>query len=143
MTELTQEQRLAAVRRLRAEQCSCVIAKGDDMAGYRERGVKDLFRLLKERPEELAGAFVADKVVGKGAAALMILGGVRDVYAGIISRSALGLLEGAGVKVEMEHCVPHIINRSGTGICPVEMLCRDCVTAEECLLLIENFMKSL
>lgn len=143
MTELTQEQKQAAIRRLRLEQCSCVIAKGCGQVVYRERGVKDLFRLLKERPEELSGAFVADKVVGKGAAALMVSGGVKEVYAGVISQAALRLLEDAGVKVEMEHCVPHIINRSGTGICPVETLCGDSVTAEECLPLIENFMKSL
>ena len=38
---------------------------------FRERGVADLFRLLREEPQLLRGAFIADKVVGKGAAALV------------------------------------------------------------------------
>ena len=41
------------------------------------RGVSDLYGLLTREPETLRGASVADKVVGKGAAALMVLGGVK------------------------------------------------------------------
>ena len=58
------------------ENCSCVIRNGDTVRIFHERGIKDLFRLLKTEREFLDGAFVADKVVGKGAAALMVLGGV-------------------------------------------------------------------
>ena len=53
---------------------------------FRERGVADLFRLLHEEPQLLRGAFIADKVVGKGAAALMVLGGVEGFFAGVVSR---------------------------------------------------------
>ena len=37
---------------------------GDTIRIFRERGVRDLWRLLHEEPELLDGAFVADKVVG-------------------------------------------------------------------------------
>ena len=60
-----------AVERLLAEGCSCVIRNGETMRSFHERGVSDLWRLLHEEPELLRGAFIADKVVGKGAAALM------------------------------------------------------------------------
>ena len=36
--------------------------------------------------------------------------------------------------------VPHIINRAGDGICPVERLCAGARTAAECLPLIEGFL---
>lgn len=52
---------------------------------FRERGVADLFRLLHEEPQLLRGAFIADKVVGKGAAALMVLGGVEGLFADVVS----------------------------------------------------------
>ena len=55
------------------------------------RGVSDLYGLLTREPETLRGASVADKVVGKGAAALMVLGGVKEVYADVASAPALGL----------------------------------------------------
>ena len=55
---------------------------------FRERGVADLFRLQHEEPQLLRGAFIADKVVGKGAAALMVLGGVEGLFADVVSRPA-------------------------------------------------------
>lgn len=133
-------QRRELVDRLHAEGCSCVIGNGTQVRTFHERGVKDLYRLLTEEPELLEGAFVADKVVGKGAAALMILGGVREVYADVASTSALVLFASRGVRVECMLEVPHIINRAGTGRCPVETLCSDCRTPEECLEPIRNFI---
>lgn len=58
-----------------------------------------MFFLLENEPEFLLGAFVADKVVGKGAAALMVLGGVKHVYTDVISTPALDLFKTYGVEV--------------------------------------------
>ena len=96
--------------------------------------------LLHEEPELLDGAFVADKVVGKGAAALMAAGRVRELFADVVSHAALELLNGAGIPVSYTVAVPHIINRAGDGICPVERLCAGARTAAECLPLIEGFL---
>lgn len=129
---------------LRQESCSCVIAtQNGSVVIRRQRGVKDLFELLKNNPALLDNARIADRVVGKGAAALMALGNVAEVYAEIISEAALGLLEKEGIKTSWGKCVPEIINRSGTGPCPVEELTAGCNTAEECLPLIENFINTM
>ena len=106
------------------------------------RGVQDLYRLLKEHPEMLNGASVADKVVGKGAAALMILGKVQEVFAHLISTPAIALLKEAGVSVRFNQEVPYIINRQGSGPCPVEALCQPCTSAEECWPKIEGFIET-
>ena len=132
--ELTAEERQFLIDTLFRERCSCVI---------RERGVKDLFRLLKEEPVMLRGAFIADKVVGKAAAALMVLGGVRELFADVISHPALELLARYRVRVSYTVAVDHIINRTRTGWCPMEIRCRECTTADECLEQIEDFMKTL
>lgn len=128
---------------LHRERCSCVIGRADSIVICRGRGVMDLLRLLDTSPCVLDGACVADKVVGKGAAALMVLGGVTAVYADVISCSALDLLTAAGIPAGYGTCVEAIINRAGTGVCPVETLCRDCATADECLPLIRNFVSQL
>lgn len=99
--------------------------------------------MLVDSPQILAGAYVADKVIGKGAAALMILGGVAGVYADVISESAVALFSSAGIGISYAERVPAIINRKGTGICPVEQLCAQCASAEECLPLIEKFMNTI
>lgn len=48
---------------------SCVIANKGKVRTFTQRGVADLYDLLTQEPEFLKGAMIADKVVGKGAAA--------------------------------------------------------------------------
>lgn len=140
---MTKEQKKQAIELLFAEKCSCVIRNGDTVRIFRERGVTDLYRLLRGEPELLHGAFIADKVVGKGAAALMVLGGVEGLFADVVSHPALDLLAGAGIAVDYTVAVPNIANRAGTGICPVEQLCEGAATAAECLPRIEGFMQKM
>lgn len=82
---LTPQERRQTIELLHSARCSCVILKDGKPRLFRERGVKDLYRLLTTEPSSLAGAFVADKVVGKAAAALLILGGVGELHADVIS----------------------------------------------------------
>lgn len=141
---MMKEERQQIIDRLHDEQCSCVIRSSDGTVTIcHERGVKDLFRILTEKPGLLKSAFIADKVVGKGAAALMTAGGVRELYTDVISAPALELLEREGVAVDYARCVPNIINRAGTGICPVEQLCGGCATSAECIPLIAEFINNM
>lgn len=122
--------------------CSCAICRDGQLTLCRQRGVADLLRLLNDGNDLLRGAEIADKIIGKGAAALMILGGASRVWGDVISRPALALLEDAGVRVSYDRLVDNIINRSKTGICPVESLCLDATTAIDCLPLIQSFVDS-
>ena len=108
---------------LREGNYSCVIANGGVVRTFTQRGVADLYRLLREEPAFLRGALVADKVVGKAAAALMALGGVRRLHAGVMSRPARDLLERAGVEASYGCLVPYVMNRDQSGWCPLETLC--------------------
>ena len=123
--------------------CHSLVVAGEEVRTFDGRGVSDLYHLLINEPGFLCRASVADKVVGKGAAALMVEGGVREVYADVISTSALVLFRVGGIPVRYGQEVPHIVNRAGNGICPVEQLCRDCTTATECIPLIAAFMQRL
>lgn len=125
---------------LHSEGCSCVIFSHGELIKCHRRGVADLFYMLHDRPDILKGSLIADKVIGKGAAALMLLGRAAGIYADVISQPALDLFESYGMKVSSAMCVPNIINRSGTGICPVESLCLEASTAGECLPLIAGFV---
>ena len=120
--------------------CSCVVLHGNRLIVCRRRGIMDLLQLLENNPETLRGSFIADKVIGKGAAALIALGSVSGVYADVISRAALSLLEESGIAAEYATLTDNIINRSGTGICPVEALCSSLSTPAECLEPIRNFI---
>ena len=68
----------------------------------------------------------------KAAAALMAMGGVRDVYAFTLSRQAVEMLNARGIPWSCGEMVDHIVNRDGTGWCPMELCCRDCTTPDQC-----------
>ena len=131
------------IDRLHAEGCSCVIYNDDHTHLFHKRGVQDLHQLLRTSPDTLRGAMIADKVVGKGAAVLMTAGGVRWVYAEVISQSALELLLTHNIEAEYGRVVPNIINRAGTDICPVEKLCMQCDNIEDALKLIDEFIEKM
>ena len=104
-----------------------LVVRSEDGSIHRftQRGVKDLLALVTERPELLKDAQVADKAVGKAAAACMVVGGVRQVHADVMSEPALALLQVQGVVSSYGQLVDHIINRAGTDWCPMERLSRD------------------
>lgn len=117
-----------------------LVVENDGIHTFDSRGIADLYQLLQTSPDVLRGARVADKVVGKAAAALMILGGVEQLFAGIVSAAALSLLSEYGVAVKYEQAVPNIINRQKTGLCPMESCCLGCSTPAECLVEIEKLI---
>ena len=119
-----------------------VVCNDGSVNTYSRRGVSDLWHLVSENPEILAGAAVADKVIGRGAAALMIAGGVRQVYGEIISRSALDLFKRfPSIKVDFGQIVDRILNRAGDGPCPVEAMTAGVSDIGECLNLISEFIE--
>lgn len=127
------------IRLLHEEQHSLVVTNGD-VCTFDGRGVSDLYDLFKEDPGFLKGASLADKIVGKATAALMALAEVREVYADVVSRPALDLLTDNKISVSYGIIVPHIINRTKTGWCPLETRCFDCLTPQDCFTQIEEFI---
>ncbi len=122
--------------------CSCVIRNGTVVRTFHERGVKDLLYLYEAEPQFLHGAAIADKVVGKGVAALMALGGVTKVYADTLSSPALALLRNAGINVSYHRLTERIMNRTKDGLCPVETLCLDIADPKEMYIRIKGFITS-
>lgn len=120
---------------------SLVVANGD-VCTFDGRGVSDLYSLFNEDSGFLKGASVVDKIVGKAAAALMILAEVQEVHTDVVSQLALDLFAESRVRVSYGTVVPHIINRTQTGWCPLETRCCDCLTPQECFCRIEEFIES-
>lgn len=96
-----------------------------------ERGVKPLLFLLKEKKEFLKGASVADKVIGKAAALLMVLGEIKEVHTLIISEPAIKVFEKHNIPCFYDKKVTRIVNRTGDGLCPMETLCLDVENPQE------------
>lgn len=113
-----------------------------ELVQFHNRGVRDLFTLVTEHPDFLNGGKLADRVIGRGAALLLLKGMVSEVFAYVISEPALQLLLKNNVKVTYDTLQAHIINRKGDGICPVELLTSATDDPDEALSLISNFITS-
>lgn len=112
-----------------------------ETAIFRNRGVADLYRMVADNPDFINGATVADKVIGRGAALLLVKGKAAEIYAEVISAGALDILLKAGIRVSYGKKTAHIINRTGTGPCPVEQLTAATDSPDEAYRLIGTFIK--
>lgn len=100
---------------------SCVVVQNgvavDARCGI---GVKPVLFILDHHPGDLDGASVADKVIGKAAAMLLTLGGVREIYGAVMSESAVQFLIERRIAFAYGERVPYIENRTRDGVCPIE-----------------------
>ncbi len=103
--------------------------------------LKPLFVCLLEKREEMAGATVIDKIVGRAAALLMTLGKVKEVYTPLASETAQAVLDAAGIALHAEKLIPYIVNRDNTGMCPMEKMANECNTADEFFAKLEGLIK--
>jgi len=112
-----------AKKKLAAEALSVVIVKhGKPMFTSRAPGVRSLIDAIREFGPSLAGASVADKVVGKAAALLCVYAKASRVYGCVMSELGSEVLKKFSVPFEHETLVPNILDRHGTGMCPFEKL---------------------
>ena len=120
--------------------CSCVIEKEGKIYQFTRKGIADLYDIYHSTPQLLQGASVADKIIGKAAAALLVLGGVSEVYADIISASALHLLQENHIATSFNTQTEYIRNRHNDGWCPMEQLCAPQHSPSDIYQTIEQFI---
>ena len=100
------------------------LCRGEEILTDDRRGVAPMLSFLSEG-RDLSGFCAADRMVGKAAALLFLKAGVRELFAEVLSESALVLLRKAGLPCTYGTLTPAIINREGTGPCPMEKAVRD------------------
>lgn len=86
-------------------------------------GIGPIIRLYEKSVFE--GSFVVDKIVGKAAAMLFVLGGVSGVYGLTMSEAGRDYLLQHGVSAQCGQCPAYIQNRMGNGMCPMELTVAD------------------
>lgn len=140
---MTMDQNCARARAfLEQEGYTCVLARGEAVCTSRERGVGPLLQWLASGAD-FQGFSAADKVVGRAAAFLYVLLGVPAIYAGVISRPALAVLEEHGIRVSYTSLVPAIRNRTDTGFCPMESAVLQISDPAQALVVIQNKVQEL
>lgn len=121
---------------LRREKCSLVVKNHGIVTTYSKPGVRDLEYLLDHDPEMLHGATIADKVIGKAAAAMVVVGGVKDLYAEVMSKKAIPFLDEAGIAYTYGTLVDSIKEEGDR--CQLEKITAPATTPEETVALLRT-----
>lgn len=122
---------------------TCVIQRenGENII-LQSHGIKPLLDAYQNMPEALKNAQIADKIIGKAAAAILVLGGAAGIYAEVMSESAKALLEQNGIPAEYGALVHEIRNREDTGSCPMERIAAPHSTPEDIYSALCDFFKT-
>lgn len=121
---------------------TCAVLAGGRMLTSKKSGIAPMMEWFAAG-EGMAGGAAADRVVGKAAAMLFVKAGIREVYAGVLSESAREYLCRHGVSVTYETLTERIINRAGTGFCPMEERVLLIEDAEEGYLALQQKMEEM
>lgn len=108
---------LERAKALLTGQITCAIVRGEHAETSTLRGVAPLLTWLEG---DFAGYSAADKVVGRAAAFLYVLLGVKALYAAVLSKPAEEVLREHGISVSYGTLAERIVNRAGDGLCPME-----------------------
>lgn len=99
---------------------TCVAIKANRIYQSNLKGILPIICKLKEDPTFFDGADVADVVIGKASAMLLIYGNVHSIYTPLISDHAIEILNKHKIYYEYDKEVPYILNRKKDGMCPME-----------------------
>lgn len=106
------------------------LARNGEVVTHDGRGISPMMEFLAAG-RDLRGFSAADLVVGRAAAMLFVLAGVRSVYAETMSEGAREYLLAHGIPAEYGELTEGIRNRAGTGSCPMEAAVRGIDAPEE------------
>ena len=111
--------RKIAKEKLAKDGYTLILYDGNELISSKKRGIAPLLELY-ESGRDFSSFSAIDRVVGRAAAFMYVLLGIKSIFAVCISELALDVLENAKISVEYDEKVPKISNRDGTGQCPME-----------------------
>ncbi len=102
-----------------------VLYSNGECKEYYQNRINDIKEILQENKLALKDAIIADKVIGKVACSILTFAGVKEIYADVMSKYAIPVLEKNNIKYEYKSLTEYIINNSKTGMCPMENKYKD------------------
>lgn len=122
--------------------CTCVITLDGVAFKSKESGLQPLLDWMYSGNKYM-GWRLCDKVVGRAAAFLIIILGVREIYADVISEPAKKLLEEHNVTVNAAEIVPEILNETKDAPHPLETAVEGITDANDSIMAIELAIKRM
>lgn len=90
-----------------------------------ERGIAPIMKQLEKNSRYFSDCIIVDRVIGKAAAMLYHRSDVAYIHARLMSKAAYNYLSAHHIAFSYETLCPYIINRTETGMCPMEECVKD------------------
>jgi len=94
-------------------------------------GIRPLIEAIEELDEQMQGAIIGDRILGKASALLCRYANASAVYSPQGTKTAIALLIIGGIPSQIEQMIPFIKNRFGDGMCPFEKMLENVTEPEE------------
>ncbi len=121
---------------------TCVLVKGDSVYTSNKKGVAPVLDLMSDKTD-LNGYSLADRVIGKSVAYLVVHAGIKEVNTIMISKHALEVFEKYQIPFTYNKLVDRILNNAQDGFCPMESTVLNEDNPEKAFVLLENKLKEL
>lgn len=120
-----------------------IVKEGKVLFTSTDKGIKPMYTAVLEHREELKGASIADRVIGRAAAILCKYADINELYTKLISNEAVKVFANSSIKFFYDESSPYIKNRDKTDMCPVEKLSQNIQSPEELIEKISRFLDSI
>ena len=97
-----------------------IIKNGSLLYSTKSHRISGFMEAIEKCKENLIGASLADRVVGKAVALLCVYAKVKEVYAAVLSRKAHEILKKNNISCHWNQLVDNVLDPNKTGICPFE-----------------------
>ena len=96
-------------------------------SGYHSKasGIAPVIDRIREDRYFFKDQVVADKIIGKASAMLLVYSGVKEIQAIVLSEAGKEILDRYGISYDYETLTDQIVNRRGDGMCPMELTVKD------------------
>lgn len=108
-----------------------IVKNGAVLFETRSHMISGFLDAVETLGDKLAGAAVADRVVGKAVAFLCIYAKIKAVYAVVLSRRAHAVLKNNRISCEWNEIVENVLDAYKTDVCPFEKAAAGISDAEE------------
>lgn len=102
-----------------------VLYSNGECKEYYQNRINDIKEILQKNKTALKDAVIADKVIGKVAGSILVVAGVKEIYADVMSKYAIPILEENNIKYEYKNLTEYVQNNDKTGMCPMENKYKD------------------
>jgi hypothetical protein len=118
----TNDLSIARNRLIKSRLSFIIVKNGKIIAKSKSSGIKSLVDAITKYQENIVGAALADKVVGRAAILLAAKAKVSSVYAKLVSLPALELASSLQIALIYDKTTKKILNRRKNDMCPFEKI---------------------